>query len=205
MSQQEVFKQMVKDTIAPLFKTKGFKKSGNNFAKSFPDFAWAVNIQLSRHNTEDELEFTINTGIYTDKLFGTLNEWEPPKFPREHDSILRTRIYELKGESNDCWYKLTPENDIDELKRQLHSDIIYVFFPYFEQMQAIEDVIRELEIREQEGKFENPHHLTILYKSHGFNEKAQMRIQTVYTEQVLDSQKEFTEELAKGLGLTLKR
>lgn len=202
MSLQEVFKQIVKETISPLFKSKGFKKSGNNFAKAFPDFSWAVNIQLSRHNTKEELEFTINTGIYTDKLFGTLNEWEPPKFPREHEAVLRARISELKGES-DSWYKLTPESDLDKIKKQLQSDILFVIFPYFHQMQTIEDVIRELELREESGKFENPHHLTILYHFHGLNKMAQSRIKRVYTEQKLDSQKEFTKELAEKLGLTI--
>ncbi len=105
MIMQEVFKQLIKDEIAPLFKENGFKKKGNNFAKTFSDFAWTVNFQSSKWNTKEEVEFTINTGIFTDKLFGIGYREEPPKFPTEINSVLRHRISKLKKEE-DYWYKI---------------------------------------------------------------------------------------------------
>ncbi|WP_108672574.1 DUF4304 domain-containing protein [Peribacillus acanthi] len=203
MSMQNVLKQIIKDIITPLFKKNGFKKSGNNFAKVFADFTWTVNIQLSRHNSQGEVEFTINTGIYSDKLFGTLNEWNPPSFPTEKESVLRARINEIKGES-DNWYKLNSHSDVEKLKEQLQSDIVTVLLPYFEQFQTMNDIIKELEFREEQGIFENPHHITILYRFFGSMDKAQNRIKKVYLEQELNSQKEFTKELAGRLGLTIE-
>ncbi|MEE6449107.1 hypothetical protein RAH41_00885 [Gottfriedia acidiceleris] len=41
MSMQNELNQLIKESIsiAPLFKAKGFKKKGKNFAKIFSDFA----------------------------------------------------------------------------------------------------------------------------------------------------------------------
>jgi hypothetical protein len=200
---QNVLKQIIKDTIAPLFKEKGFKKKGTNFAKLFPNFAWVVNVQSSRWNTQDNIEFTMNTGIFTDKLYGTFYELEPPQFPTEITSVLRLRITELKNMSDE-WYKLTPTTDTEELREQIMGDIKGVIFRHFEQFQTIEDVIKELGRREGQGWYENPHYLTILYQTSGYKDKAQNRMDKVYLECDSDSQKEFTKELAKRLGLNIK-
>jgi hypothetical protein len=198
---QNVLKEIIKDTIAPLFKAKGFKKKGNNFAKTFSDFAWVVNIQNSKWNTKEEIEFTFNTGIFTDKLFGTFYEIEPPQFPTEIYSVLRLRVTELK-KMPDEWYKITPITNIEELKSKIQSDIENVLFPHFEQFQTIENVIKEMEKLEEQGRFECPHFLTILYQSYGYNKEAQCRISKMYSE-LIEPQKEFTKELAERLGLNV--
>lgn len=199
MSMQNVLKQIIKDTITPLFKAKEFKKKGNNFAKVFPDFAWVVNIQNSKWNTKEEIEFIFNTGIFSDKVFGTFYKSEPPQFPTEIFSVLRLSVTELKGHSDE-WYKLTSTTEIEEVKRQVQRDIEHVIFPHFEQFQTIEDLINEMKSREEQGWFENPHFLTILYQAYGYNSEAQSRINKMYSEQI-EPQKEFTKELAKRLGL----
>jgi len=43
---EDVLNQIIKDDISPLFKAKGFKKKGNQFAKIFPDFASNVHTPL---------------------------------------------------------------------------------------------------------------------------------------------------------------
>lgn len=200
---QEVLKKIMKETINPLFKVEGFKKNSNNFFKAFPDFSWTVKIQSSRHNLQEGIEFIINTGIYTDKIFGTLNEWDPPKFPKEEESVLRTNISEIKGESS-CWYKITPENDLEVFKEHLHNDIVNAVFPHLNQFQSIDDVIKELEIWDGSDNYENPHHLTIIYNSFGFTDKAQNRINEIYSALTVTSQKEFTKELGLRLGLNIE-
>ena len=201
MSMQNELKQLIKESISPLFKAKGFKKRGNNFAKAFSDFAFVVNIQNSKWNTKEEVEFTFNIGIFTDKLFGTFYEVEPPKFPTEMYSVLRLRIAELKG-IQDEWYKLHLTTDLNEIKRVIQNDIENVIFPHFEQFQTIEDVINEMKRKEEQGWYENPHFLTILYQSYGYKDEAQKRISKMYAEQDTP-QKEFTKELAERLGLVV--
>ncbi|WP_339310198.1 DUF4304 domain-containing protein [Paenibacillus sp. FSL M7-0896] len=67
---QRVLKDVVKDTIAPLFKGEGFMRRGNNFARILLNFSVTANIQASKWNTQDEVEFCFNTGIYMEELFG---------------------------------------------------------------------------------------------------------------------------------------
>lgn len=203
MIMQDVLKQIIKDDITPLFKAKGFKKKGNNFVKIFSDFAWTVNIQSSKWNTKEDVEFTFNTGIFTDKLFGPFYKESPPKFPTEVNSVLRLRISELKDEPG-TWYKIGLSSDLDEVKREVQSDLQNVIFPHFDKFQTIEDVIQGMKRKEEQGWYECPHFLTILYKTYGYNNEAQNRINKEYTESELDSQKEFTKELAEYLGLMIK-
>ncbi len=200
MTMQQMLKEIIKDYIAPIFKAMGFKKRGNNFAKVVEDFALTVNIQSSRWNTAEEVEFTINTGIYTDKIFGTFYDFAPPQFPTEVNSVLRQRITELK-KMPDHWYKLSSDSNIEELKKQIKADIENVIFPYFEQFNSIEDVIREMEKNEVQGIKETPHFLTILYWAYGHTGKAKERIKESYMQAEYDSQIEYTKELAERLGI----
>lgn len=201
MTMQQMLKEIIKETIAPLYKAKGFKKRGNNFAKDCGEFALTVNIQSSRWNTADEVEFTINTGIFTDKLFGTFYDFAPPQFPTEVNSVLRQRITELKN-IPDHWYKLSSDTNIEELKKQIEADIETVIFSYFERFNSIDDVIKEMEQYEEQGKYETPHFLTILYHAYGYSDKAKKRIKESYKRAEYDSQKEYTKELAERLGIS---
>jgi hypothetical protein len=200
LSMQQMLKEIIKETIAPLFKAKDFKKRGNNFAKDCGEFALTVNIQSSRWNTPEEVESTINTGIFTEKLFGTFYDFAPPQFPTEVNSVLRQRITELKN-MPDHWYKLNSDSNIEELKKQIKADIETVIFPYFEQFNGIEDVIKEMENNEEQGIKETPHFLTILYHAYGYSDKAEKRIKESYMRAEYDSQKEYTKELAERLGI----
>jgi hypothetical protein len=182
-----------------LFKVEGFKKQGNNFAHVCSDFTATVNIQSSKWNTEDEVEFFFNTGIYIDKLFGTVFLYQQPSFPMEVNSVLRIRATELT--KNDTWYRLTIDTDVEQLKRMITNDITEYIFPHFRQFESIKDVINAMELREKDGVYENPHYLTVLYHSIGNMEKAHERMARVFNELGLDAQKEFARGLANRLGL----
>ncbi|GGG59370.1 DUF4304 domain-containing protein [Paenibacillus radicis (ex Gao et al. 2016)] len=199
MTTQNVLKQIVKETIAPLFKAAGFKKQGNNFAQVCSDFSATVNIQSSKWNTQDEAEFFFNTGIYIEELFGTVHLYPKSTFPMEIDSVLRIRGTELT--KNDSWYSLTTDTNVEQLKRMIMKDITEYILPHLRQFESINDVIRVMELREKDGVYDNPHHLTVLYCSIGDLEKARARMARVYNELKLDSQKEFAIGLANRLGL----
>lgn len=194
MTMQNVLKQVIKETIAPLFKAEGFKKQGNNFAKACSDFSATVNIQSSKWNTKDEVEFFFNTGIYIEKLFGTVHLYPKPSFPMEINSVLRIRGTELT--KNDRWYRLTIDTDVEQLKRMITKDITEYILPHFRQFESINDVIRVMEKDD-----DSTHHLTVLYCLIGDMEKAQQRMARVFNQLKLDSQKEFARGLANRLGL----
>jgi len=199
MKMQNVLKEVVKEIIAPLFKVEGFMKQGNNFAHVCSGFSATMNIQSSKWNTQDEVEFFFNTGIYIEKLLGTVNLYPKPSFPMEIDSVLRIRGTELT--KNDNWYRLTIDTNVEQLKQMIMKDITEYILPHLRQFESIIDVIKLMESREKDGIYENPHYLTVLYFSIGDMEKAQERMARVFNELKLDSQKEFARGLASRLGL----
>ncbi|MEK3878324.1 DUF4304 domain-containing protein [Paenibacillus sp. FSL M7-0420] len=184
---QEVLKDVVKETIVPLFKGEGFMRRGNNFARISPNFSVTANIQASKWNAQDEVEFCFNTGIYMEELFGTVYLYPKPAFPTVVSSVLQIRGTELTN--NDNWYILTPVSNIEELKRRITKDISDYIFALLRQFEEIQDVIRVMVLREKAGIYENPHHLTALYRLTGDMEQAQARMTRVYNELKLESQK----------------
>lgn len=199
MCMQNVFKLVVNETIAPLFKEEGYKKQGKNFAHVRSDFSTTVNIQSSKWNTKDEVEFFFNTGIYVEKVFMLMYQLPKPKFPLEINSVMRIGGTALT--KDDSWYRLTADTDVEQLKQKITNDITEYILPYLRQFESITDVIQVMESRERNGVFESPHHLTILYCSIGDMEKAQERMTRVYNKSKLDSQRKFAEALANRLGL----
>lgn len=196
---QEVLKDVIKDTIAPLFKGEGFMRRGKNFARIMPNLSVTANIQSSKWNTQDEIEFCFNSGIYMEELFGTVYLYPKPAFPTVVSSVLQIRGTELTKNGN--WYKLPPDSNVEELRRRITKDISEYILPHLQQFEKVEDVIRVMELREKAGIYENPHHLTALYRLTGDIEQAQERMTKLYNELKLDSQKEFTAGLALRLGL----
>lgn len=184
---QQVLKDVIKETIAPLLKGAGFMRRGNNFARVSPNFSVTANIQASKWNTQGEVEFCFNTGIYMEELFGTVYLYPKPAFPTVVSSVLQIRGTELTN--NDNWYKLTPDSNVEELKRRITNDISEFILPHLQQFEEVEDVIRVMEQREKAGIYENPHHLTVLYRLTGDMEQAQARMTKVYNELKLESQK----------------
>ncbi|WP_340024167.1 DUF4304 domain-containing protein [Paenibacillus sp. FSL K6-1096] len=158
-----------------------------------------ANIQSSKWNMQNGVEFCFNTAIYMEELFGTVYLYPKPAFPTVVSSVLQIRGTELTN--NDNWYKLTPDSNIEELKQRITKDISDFIFPHLRQFQEVKNVIRVMELREKAGIYENPHHLTALYCLTGDMEQAQARMTKVYNELKLESQKEFTAGLALWLGL----
>ncbi|MBH0161862.1 DUF4304 domain-containing protein [Fictibacillus sp. 26RED30] len=200
---QDVFKQILKETIAPLLKMHGFKKKGNNFVRTFLGFSWTINVQSSSWNTSEDVAFTINIGISVESLYGTYYQDEPSKFPLKVDSVMRLRISDLKSTSDqheEIWYKLTPVTILDDLTEQIKQDIEKIIIPYFQQFQSLQDVIQGLEKREVQGYYENPHVLAVLYYKCGDKEAAKERLKNVYAECETDEERADTKNFAKRLG-----
>ncbi|WP_416729778.1 DUF4304 domain-containing protein [Fictibacillus sp. JL2B1089] len=203
---QDVFKHIVKETIAPSLKKLCFKKKGNNFARTFPGFSWTINVQSSSWNTREDVAFTINRGISIECLYGTYYKDEPPKFPLEVDAVMRLRISERKSTTDqheDSWYKLTPATNLEDLIEQVKGDIERVIIPHFQQLQSIQDIIIGLEKREAQGYHENPHVLAVLYHECDDREAAKERLRSVFAECETDAEREETKDLAERLGFEI--
>ncbi|PGM59764.1 DUF4304 domain-containing protein [Bacillus sp. AFS053548] len=92
--------------------------------------SWTVNIQLNKWNTKNQVEFTINTGIFCEKVSAILNGELSTTFPIEVHSMLRIRLSEIKN-STDHWYKITVKTDLETLFCTMPQKWFYLKVHYY--------------------------------------------------------------------------
>lgn len=122
-------KNLINDTTAPLLKSMGFKKSGNNFYREIGDIGQCVNVQQSRWNSLESKEFTINIGLLHKEIFKTHLNKEIPKFPREYDCLVCTRLSHLKNRG-DHWYELNTNTALEAIAKEINNDVISYLIPF---------------------------------------------------------------------------
>jgi hypothetical protein len=92
----EVFNEMVKEYLAPYFKSKGFKKQNLNFYKVENGLTFMINFQKSTSNSIDYVRFYINCGIYSEQIIRTIGNDILPN-PKYYDSLFNERFESITG------------------------------------------------------------------------------------------------------------
>ncbi|TSI02589.1 DUF4304 domain-containing protein [Lysinibacillus sp. BW-2-10] len=107
MTVQNLLKEIVKDTITPILKSEGFKKSGNKFYKEVnDDLGWCIELQTDRRiNSKKELVFTFNFGVFVPAVYKVFYALDLPIIPTTSDCVESFRISTLRGH-RDVWYRL---------------------------------------------------------------------------------------------------
>jgi hypothetical protein len=136
----EVFNEMVKEYLAPFFKSKGFKKQNLNFYREHNGLTFLINFQKNSYNSVDYVAFYINCGIYCRELEQIVGAEIEAK-PKEYDCLFRERFERITGfpkqefellESSDAGKKQLAETIIGEL------DKVLVFF---EPIKSVDDLV----------------------------------------------------------------
>jgi hypothetical protein len=136
----EVFNEMVKEYLAPYFKSKGFKKQNLNFYKVENGLTFLINFQKNSYNSVDYVSFFINCGIYCTELEQIVGA-EIEANPKEYDCLFRKRFESITGfpedrfelvESSDAGKKQLAENVIVELDKVL---------AFFEPTKSVDDLV----------------------------------------------------------------
>jgi hypothetical protein len=143
------FDSLVSEVIWPLFKTKGYRKTGKNFR--FYDVGWGkiVNVQKSFFGDKSDISFTINTGLYLIKADTMFESAKQERF-LEPDCLVRKRIGQLKLQG-DTWYNLNAQTLPEQLENQVMHDFASFVLPYLERIQSEDDILK-LIIRERSPK-----------------------------------------------------
>ncbi|RBW69612.1 DUF4304 domain-containing protein [Bacillus taeanensis] len=199
---QDTFKELVKDTIAPIFKKEGFKKSGNYFYKKInEELGWCFHIQLDQKgNTKVDLEFTFNVSIFVPLVYQALGN-DLPKFPKVEQGVYERRITELRNVKGGYWYRLNNEYiDIIKLKELIISHITTYIFLYFHDLSDVKSVIQALE---NQTRFENRHHLAAMHTYYGDRNKGKQLLFNIYEEKDWDAAKEYTLSVCERLNVDL--
>jgi len=100
--------------LLPFFKEKGFRKKGQNFCRTNISCLDASNIQKSQWNTDSDISFCINLGIYWPEVEKRFSGNEIATFPKPYDCTVSTRLGQL-SHGHDMWWEITPQTDIEIL------------------------------------------------------------------------------------------
>jgi len=119
---------IVKNSIAPIMKINGYKKSGLTFLKHTEKFIFLINFQQSSGNSSESERFYINCGIYSAEFAETIGE-QPLSNPKEYDCHVRYR-YERITNSAKEYFELDDTTDLQKVAEEVIKEIekVIVFF-----------------------------------------------------------------------------
>lgn len=131
------FKEIIKSTVTPILKDSGFKKRSLNFNRKINEVVQVLSFQRSKWNNSESIEFTINLGIYLEKIFeisrGQINT---SNFMKVGDCFLWGRSGHLIY-NYDYWYKLDFNSSFSSIEEQIKWDFIDHIMPMFNYLNSI--------------------------------------------------------------------
>lgn len=106
----------------------GFKRKGSSFYIKRDCNVGILNVQKSRWNTKEQISFTINVGIFCNRIAQFVDGVENDH-PCVWDCHLKQRIGFLMPDKKDMWWSLTSE-EAPGLREQVASLVSDIAIPY---------------------------------------------------------------------------
>ncbi len=126
---QDVFKELLRDRIAPALRDLGFKGSGQKFSLPTEGFWASLAFQKSQWSDAASLEFTINLTVVGKTVWETLREERsylpasPSGNTRFGQGVWQSRIGKLMPGGLDYWWKLELSTDPETLAAEVLASI----------------------------------------------------------------------------------
>lgn len=114
---QELFKEMIKNEVKPLFARYGYTKKALNFQRVEGDLIYGFNFQKSQANTANHVRFYINCMIHSKEL-AELQSMISGGKTMEAQAHWSCRIEEIVPSAPDR-YSLTPDTDLVTFSNEL--------------------------------------------------------------------------------------
>jgi hypothetical protein len=112
-----------------VLKPIGYKKSGFNWTLA-GEWTRIINLQLLRWNSADEVQFTLNFGVFIPDLH-RIAERPPRDQPlAEPDCVIRARYGSLTPSRLDHWWKVDAVTDPAELIRDVTGAVVAYGLPW---------------------------------------------------------------------------
>ena len=99
-------KAIVNDFVAPATVTAGFRRRANVYLRELSDLTWLIDIQESRWNSDDDVQFTINCGVYVPGATSIYNNRSESRRIDMTDCCVHTRVGMLAHDRLDKWWVL---------------------------------------------------------------------------------------------------
>ena len=169
------FSNVIKEVASTILKENGFKKQGLNFYRPIDEISHTINIQKDKWNTKEEIRFTLNIGVFSNKYWLSEFDYDEacklPKFPNESTSIVRERIGELKL-GKDHWYTIESQKLEYALIKELKEDIKKYVLPFLNSITNVNELIQYL--KNNQTDHGNDYKLFIMLAEEGFLEEAEV-------------------------------
>lgn len=125
------------DHLAPVLKSQGFKKRGNQWNRVRGDFVDVVTLQEASFSSENETVFTLNIGVsipefveavWPNSITGFLTEAECAVRVRLGD-LLQGKIY---GDSIDQWWSINSKDSVESVGNDVAAALDEYAIPFLE-------------------------------------------------------------------------
>lgn len=140
MTPKEHFNHLIKSTVAPYFKSAGYRKTALNFHRTAGDMYYVINFQNDR-NSAWHHQFFINVGIYSGVLQKAIGKPEVSN-PTYNDCFFDWRIDEITG-SGIKSYTLTADTEMEDVAISVMSDIQHTV-RFLDGINSAEDMVDTL-------------------------------------------------------------
>lgn len=144
------------DKIADFLKDDDFKKHGNHFFMRNGSVGYCMNIQNDKWNNAEQIRFTLNLGIYTERFWLEHYDFKhtgiAPAFPKEYECAIRERIGNLLPTNEDKWYSIISDTDVMKLWDDIELDLTDYVMPFFTGYNTESDVVPNQCIYRKGGK-----------------------------------------------------
>lgn len=130
--------EVIKLGIAPMLKQHGFIRRGRNFHKAVGEMYQAVNVQSTRLNTEDRGRFTVNLGVYSERVTAIADPSMVKHPPTEVVCTVRARIGHVMPAQDDKWWTVTRNTDLPALATRVAKLIERYGLPWMNSASSLE-------------------------------------------------------------------
>ena len=127
-----------------VLKPLGYRKSGLNYVLA-NEWTRIINIQLSRWNSADDVQFTLNFGVFIERLHQLAEKPAPPETVREPDCVVRARYGSLTPSRLDHWWKVNSQTDVPELIRDVTGALVSYGLLWFDSFKDYKSLGNEYE------------------------------------------------------------
>jgi hypothetical protein len=130
--------RLVSESIAPLLKSKGFKRRKLAFSRPFENGFDVFLVQKSSWNSRDDARFTINLGVYwteAQKILGRVTTGFPFS---DKSCVVFRRIGDIMIPRKDRWWIVSKTYPVEEIRGDVMFKIEFVTLPWFEKAHDLE-------------------------------------------------------------------
>ncbi|MBV9852549.1 MAG: DUF4304 domain-containing protein [Armatimonadetes bacterium] len=145
---EERFKTVIHEALTSTLTPQGFRRRGRVYVRRLEDLAWMMDVQRSRYNTREEIQFTINCGVYVPHVLSTYLGLPEPISPTSVDCCISARIGMLSEDRLDKWWTLRDQAQAPEDEQaalDVRKRITRHVLPFLERFPSTREVAVYLE------------------------------------------------------------